>query len=705
MIDRLTVDKIIDAANIVDVVGEFVNLRKAGVNYKGLCPFHDDKTPSFMVSPAKNICHCFACGKGGTPVSFLMEHEQITYPEALRWLANKYNIEIEERELTDDERREQGERESMFIVNEWAKDYFQDILNNDIDGQAIGKQYFRSRGIRHDIMSKFALGYSPARRDAMAPAAIAKGYKPEFLLKTGLCYERNQVDKLTSKQVDKLSDTESLTPNPSLKGEGSGNNPSSPNPHPSTLVDRYAGRVIFPWFNVSGRVVAFGGRLLDSRTKGVQQKYVNSPDSDIYHKERELYGLYQAKKAIVKEDCVYMVEGYTDVIAMHQCGVENVVANSGTALSTHQVHILHRFTNNIVLLYDGDEAGIKAAMRGTDMLLSEGMNVKVLLLPDGDDPDSFSRKHSAEELKRYIEEHQKDFIQFKTEMLLNGVTDPIKRSEAIGSIVRSVSVIPNQIIRDTYLRECSQRLQMNEQTLINTMNNYIRSDKEQEAKDKERELRGMANSNAPQGDVNHSSSTNPHPSSLISHSSPLIPHSSSLEVERMLVQCVVRYGERVIIEGVETEDGQIINLSVAQYMDYDLAQDGLSFSNELYNQILAEAVIHNNDEGFKAETYFTSHSDLQISQLATSLAINHYQLSKSLQMDVKQDTLRQQVNHLLLDFRMKIVENRLKDIQLQLRQVGSDMQRIRDLLQEQKDVQQLRDALAKQLGNDVIVRK
>ena len=704
MIDRLTVDKIIDAANIVDVVGEFVNLRKAGVNYKGLCPFHDDKTPSFMVSPAKNICHCFACGKGGTPVSFLMEHEQITYPEALRWLANKYNIEIEERELTDDERREQGERESMFIVNEWAKDYFQDILNNDIDGQAIGKQYFRSRGIRDDIMSKFALGYSPAKRDAMATAAIAKGYKPEFLLKTGLCYERNQVDKLASKQVDKLSDNENLTPNPSPKGEGSGNNPSSPNSHPSPLVDRYAGRVIFPWFNVSGRVVAFGGRLLDSRTKGVQQKYVNSPDSDIYHKERELYGLYQAKKAIVKEDCVYMVEGYTDVIAMHQCGVENVVANSGTALSTHQVHILHRFTNNIVLLYDGDEAGIKAAMRGTDMLLSEGMNVKVLLLPDGDDPDSFSRKHSAEELKRYIEEHQKDFIQFKTEMLLNGVTDPIKRSEAIGSIVRSVSVIPNQIIRDTYLRECSQRLQMNEQTLINTMNNYIRSDKEQEAKDKERELRGVANSNALQGDVNHSSSTNP-PSSLISHSSPLIPHSSSLEVERMLVQCVVRYGERVIIEGVETEDGQIINLSVAQYMDYDLAQDGLSFSNELYNQILAEAVIHNNDEGFKAETYFTSHSDLQISQLATSLAINHYQLSKSLQMDVKQDTLRQQVNHLLLDFRMKIVENRLKDIQLQLRQVGSDMQRIRDLLQEQKDVQQLRDALAKQLGNDVIVRK
>ena len=704
MIDRLTVDKIMDAANIVDVVGEFVNLRKAGVNYKGLCPFHDDKTPSFMVSPAKNICHCFACGKGGTPVSFLMEHEQITYPEALRWLAKKYNIEIEERELSDEERREQSERESMFIVNEWAKDYFHDILNNDIDGQAIGKQYFRSRGIRDDIMRKFALGYSPAKRDAMSTAAIAKGYKPEFLLKTGLCYERNQVDKLTSKQVDKLSDTESLTPNPSPKGEGSGNNPSSPNPHPSTLIDRYAGRVIFPWFNVSGKVVAFGGRLLDSRTKGVQQKYVNSPDSDIYHKERELYGLYQAKKAIVKEDCVYMVEGYTDVIAMHQCGVENVVANSGTALSIHQVHILHRFTNNIVLLYDGDEAGIKAAMRGTDMLLSEGMNVKVLLLPDGDDPDSFSRKHSAEELKRYIEEHQTDFIQFKTDLLLKGVTDPIKRSEAIGSIVRSVSVIPNQIIRDTYLRECSHRLHMNEQTLINTMNNYIRSDKEQEAKDKAREQREEAQANVQEGATPHPSPLTPHSSPLTPHPSSLISQPSSMEVERMLVQCIVRYGERVIIEGVETEDGQVINLSVSQYIDYDLSQDGLVFSNELYNQILAEAVEHNCDEGFVAETYFTSHPDVQISQLAATLAINHYQLSKSLQMEMKQDTLRQQVNHLILDFRMDIVEGRLKEIQLQLRQVGNDMDRIRQLLQEQKDVQQLRDTMARQLGNDVIVK-
>ena len=395
MIDRATVERILDAADIVDVVSEFVTLRKRGVNYVGLCPFHDDKTPSFYVSPSKGVCKCFACGKGGNAVHFVMEHEQITYPEALRWLARKYNIEIKERELTDEERLERGERVSMFIVNEWAMGYFSDVLNTDPDGLAIGKQYFRSRGFRDDIIARFNLGFALSRRDALSTTAIAKGYKEEFLVKTGLCYKK----------------------------ESGG------------LVDRYAGRVIFPWINVSGKVVAFGGRLLDSRTKGVQQKYVNSPDSDIYHKDHELYGIFQAKKAIVKEDRVFMVEGYTDVISMHQCGIENVVANSGTALSTHQIRLLRRFTPNIVLLYDGDEAGIHAAMRGTDMLLSEGMNIKVLVLPDGDDPDSFSRKHTAEEFRSYIEQHQTDFIEFKTALTLRGVTVPVKRSVAISGIV------------------------------------------------------------------------------------------------------------------------------------------------------------------------------------------------------------------------------------------------------------------------------
>lgn len=658
MIDRATVERILDAAQIVDVVSEFVTLRKRGVNYVGLCPFHDDKTPSFYVSPAKGVCKCFACGEGGSAVHFIMKHEQITYPEALRWLARKYNIEIQERELTDEEKREASERESMFIINEWAKDYFRDIMHNDIDGQAIGKQYFRSRGIRDDIMQKFQLGYALPRRNAMSEEALKKGYKEEFLLKTGLCYKKDN-------------------------GE---------------LVDRYAGRVIFPWFNVSGKVNAFGGRLLDSRTKGVQQKYVNSPESDIYHKDHELYGLYQAKKAMVKEDCVYMVEGYTDVIAMHQCGIENVVANSGTALSVYQIRLLRRFTSNVILLYDGDEAGIHAAMRGTDMLLTEGMNIKVLLLPDGDDPDSFSRKHSAEELKEYISSHQTDFIQFKTDLLLRGVSDPVKRSEAISNIIRSVSVIPNQITRDTYLHECSHRLQMSERTLINTMNGFIRGDLEDKAKETEREQRRLQNQTQagwPSGQDAGQPAGIPSPVRTA-------PQQND-EIEQMLIQNIIRHGEETIFEGLETEDGQTVSLSVAQFVDYDLAQDGLRFTNETYNRILAEAVEHNNDEGFKAETYFMHHPDIQISSLAGDLAINRYQLSRSLEMQHKPETLRQRVVHLVLDFRMTIIKQRLKDIQMQLRQAGSDMERITQLMKEYKDTQLLRDMLARQLGSDVIV--
>ena len=629
-----------DAVNIVDVVGEFVNLRKAGVNYKGLCPFHDDKTPSFMVSPSKNICHCFACGEGGNAVNFLMKHEQITYPEALRWLAKKYNIEIQEKELTDEEKQQQSDRESMFIVNEWAMNYFQDVLKNDPDGIAIGKQYFRSRGIRDDIIEKFNLGYALQKRDALALAAQKAGYQPEFLVKTGLCY-----------------------------GEGD-------------LRDRYAGRVIFPWLNVSGKVVAFGGRLLDSRTKGVQQKYVNSPDSEIYHKERELYGLFQAKKAIVKEDRVYMVEGYTDVIAMHQCGIENVVANSGTALSNFQIRLLHRFTSNITLLYDGDEAGIHAAMRGTDMLLAEGMNIKVLLLPDGDDPDSFARKHTATQFKEYIEKNATDFISFKTRLTVENVTDPVKRSEAIGGIVKSIFVIPDQILRSTYLSELSQRLGIKEQTLLNSMNGFIRKDIE----DKEKE-QARTQDNPPQQEF------------IGLHSI----DEQTREVERLLIQTVIRDGEKIIYQDIESDDGQKINLNVAQYISYDLGADHLQFHDERYNQILKEAVEHSGEEGFKAESYFMQHPDIQISQLATQLAIDSHQLGKSFQLKEREGSLRQHVLHLVLDLRMDIVEKRLKEIRTQLSQVGNDMDRVKELMEELKETQELRNALAKKLGNDVIV--
>ena len=647
MIDRATIDKIMDATNIVDVVGEFVTLRKAGVNYKGLCPFHDDKTPSFMVSPSKQICKCFACGEGGTAINFLMKHEQITYPEALRWLAKKYNIEIQEKDLTEEELKEQSDRESMFIVNEWAMRYFQDVMKNDPDGIAIGKQYFRSRGIRDDIIEKFNLGFALNKRDALALAAQKAGYQAEYLEKTGLC----------------------------IKGE-------------KGLHDRYAGRVIFPWLNVSGRVVAFGGRLLDSRTKGVQQKYVNSPDSEIYHKERELYGLYQAKKAIAKEDRVYMVEGYTDVIAMHQCGLENVVANSGTALSTYQIRLLRRFTQNITLLYDGDEAGIHAAMRGTDMLLAESMNIKVLLLPDGDDPDSFSRKHSAQELKEYIEQNQTDFITFKIRETVENVTDPVKRSEAIGGIVRSISVIPDQILRSTYLSELSQRMGIEEQTLLNSMNGMIREDLNEKEKERERELNRQGGEETPAD------------AGLMQNA--LSNLSPSDKLERLLIQSVIRDGEKVIYENVEANDGQTINLTVAQYISYDLGQDNLTFHDARYNRILEEAVAHSGEADFKAETFFIQHPDVNISALAAELAIDRHQLGKGFQLKEREGGLKQHVLHLVLDFRLDIIEQRMKEVQQQLKEKDLEKDRRNTLLKEYMDIQKLRNALARQLGNNLV---
>jgi DNA primase len=659
MIDRATIEKIKDAANIVDVVGEFVTLRKSGANYKGLCPFHNEKTPSFYVSPARGTCHCFGCGKGGNPISFIMEHEQMTYPEALRWLANKYHIEIKERELSDEEKREQSERESMFIVNEWAAGYFQDILHNHVDGVAIGMQYFRQRGFRDDIIKKFQLGFDLTDRFALANAARGKGYKDEFLLKTGICYKTE-------------------------RGE---------------LIDRYAGRVMFPWIGVSGKVVGFGGRLLDSRTKGVNQKYVNSPESDIYHKDHELYGIYQAKKAIAKEDLVYMVEGYTDVISMHQCGIENVVANSGTALSIHQIHTLHRFTSNIVLLYDGDAAGIHAAMRGTDMLLSEGMNLKVMLLPDNDDPDSFARKHTAADFRKYIEEHQTDFIQFKTNLLLNGVTDPTKRTEAIQSIIKSISVIQNQILRDTYLHDCVQRLGVNEAVLINEMNKMIRADREQLGKEAGR---------APET-IQAQKPTMP--------LQPSTPMQQASKVEKMLIQMVIRHGEVVIYENVEDEEGNVYNLSIAQFIDYNLSSDGLSFHNELYSKILSEAVAHHDDSDFVAEQYFIHHPDIEISKLASAMSVDRYQLINSPKKDELPKTaeelrqekeseieiLRQQTLHLILDFRMDYVEHHLKELQQQISLSVNEPDKLMKLMAEFKEMQQIRNALAKKLGNDIIV--
>lgn len=650
MIDRPTIAKIMDATKIEEVVSEFVTLKKRGINYVGLCPFHNDSNPSFSVSPTRGICHCFTCGKGGNAINFLMELEQMTYPDALRWLAKKYKIEIQERELTNEEKQRESERESMFIVNDWAAKYFQDILLHDVDGIAIGMAYFRGRGFRDDIIRKFQLGFALPKRTALAEAAKAAGYNPKYLVDTGLCFKVDKDEAGNKSGEDKI-------------------------------LDRFSGRAIFPWFSVSGKVVAFGGRVLDSRTKGISQKYVNSPDSVIYHKERELYGLYQAKKAIAKEDCVFMVEGYTDVISMHQCGIENVVANSGTALSVHQIRLLHRFTSNIVLLYDGDNAGIHAALRGTDMLLEEEMNVKVLFLPDGNDPDSFARSHSAEEFRRYIQENQTDFIQFKTDILLRGVTDPVKRSQAINSIVESISKIKNQITRASYITDCSHRLGVNEAIIVNALNNFVRNGMSEQVK-AERRAAGLKDS--------------PVAAALQAQSAmrAVTPLDKLLEVEGLLVQLIIHHGDQLIT--VQDVDGNDVEVAVAQYISLDLGGDGFKFHNDLYNQIMQEAVEHlEKEDDFVAETYFANHPNPEISRLA-GLPTGAQEVSTaSLQMKMSADKLRQFVFKDILSFRTHYIAQRIIEVQQEFAKNPTN----RELLQEFMKLKQMNTLLASQANN------
>ena len=650
MIDKPTIARIMDSTKIEEVVSEFVTLKKRGINYIGLCPFHNDSHPSFSVSPTRGICHCFTCGKGGNAVNFLMELEQMSYPDALRWLAKKYNIEIQEREMTNEEKQRESERESMYIVNDWAAKYFQDILQNDVDGRAIGMQYFRSRGFRDDIIRKFQLGFALPQRTALFDEAVKKGYNPKYLTATGLCFK---VDKDEA-------------------GNRSGQD---------QYLDRFSGRAIFPWTSVSGKIVAFGGRVLDTRTKGVNQKYVNSPDSEIYHKERELYGLYQAKKAIAKEDCVYMVEGYTDVISMHQCGIENVVANSGTALSIHQIRLLHRFTSNIVLLYDGDAAGVHAALRGTDMLLEEEMNVKVLLLPDGNDPDSFARNHTAEDFRKYIEDHQVDFIQFKTDISLRGVTDPVKRSQAINSIVESISKIKNQITRAAYITDCAHRLGVNEAIIVNALNNFVRNGMSEQVK-AERRAAGLREpvAGTPQPGLQQG----------MRGTSPL---DKLLEVEDLLVKLILHYGDKIIT--VKDVDENEVQLPVAQYISLDMGGDGFKFHKDLYNQILQEALDHLDEEGFVAETYFTTHSNPEISRIAGMPLGEQEIATASLQLKLSPEKLRQYVFKDLLSFRTHYIAQRIIEVQQEFAKNPTN----RELLQEFVKLKQMNALVASQTNS------
>ncbi len=646
MIDQATIDRILDAAQIVDVVSEFVTLRKRGVNFVGLCPFHDDKTPSFYVSPAKGLCKCFACGKGGNAVHFIMEHEQLSYPDALKFLAKKYGIEIKERELTDEEKLVQSERESLFVVNQFARDYFQQILHHHVDGRSIGMAYFRSRGFRDDIIDKFQLGYCTDQKDAMAQEAMKKGYKREYLLKTGLCYE---------------------------KEDGS-------------LRDRFWGRVVFPIHTLSGKVVAFGGRVLASATKGVKVKYVNSPESDIYHKSNELYGIYFAKQAIVKQDRCFLVEGYTDVISMHQAGVENVVASSGTALTIGQIRMIHRFTNNMTVLYDGDAAGIKASIRGIDMLLEQGMNIKVCLLPDGEDPDSFARKHNASEFQDFISKHETDFIHFKTNLLMEDAgKDPIKRAELISNLVQSISVIPEAIVRDVYIKECAQLLQVEDKLLVNEV-----------AKRREGQT-----------------GTHQAPPTPAETYDSFIPQEGKegkefYRYERLILQMVVRYGEKVMCN-ITDEEGNERPITVTEFVVSELKADDLAFHNPQHRQMLAEASAHLHDNGFQAERYFLAHPDPAISKLSVELISNRYQLSKyhtkAQKILTDEERLVELVPTLIINFKYAIVSEELKHMltALQDPKIAADNEKCNELMKRYSNLREVQSIMAKRLGDRVVI--
>ena len=661
MIDQATIDRILDAAQIVDVVSDFVTLRKRGVNYVGLCPFHNEKTPSFSVSPAKGLCKCFSCGKGGNAVHFIMEHEQLSYPEALRYLAKKYGIEIKERELTEDEKSAQNERESLFIVNNFARDYFCDILHNHADGRSIGMAYFRSRGLRDDIIAKFQLGYCTESREALAQEALRKGYRKEYLIKTGLCYETED----------------------------------------HSLRDRFWGRVIFPVHTLSGKVVAFGGRVLAGATKGVKAKYVNSPESEIYHKSNELYGIYFAKQAIVRQDRCFLVEGYTDVLSMHQAGVENVVASSGTALTPGQIRLIHRFTDNMTILYDGDEAGIHASMRGIDLLLEEGMNIKVCLLPDGEDPDSFARKQSASDFTAFIEQHQTDFIRFKTNLLLNDAgKDPIKRAELISSLVQSIAVIPEAIVRDVYIKECAQLLRVEDRLLVSE----VAKRRQRQAERAERERRQVeASADTAPEDV-----PPPPPPTEDTYQS-FIPQDDKegqefYKYEQLILQMVVRYGERVMYRE-STDDGTEKDVTVIEYIINDLKEDDLAFHNPLHRQLLAEAAQHLGEEGFTCERYFVAHPDAVISRLSTELVSNRYQLSKSQKVVEDDKRLCDLVPTLMVSFKYAIVSEELKHIMqaLQDPEVIGDQVRCESVMKRCNELLQVKSLMAKRLGDRVVI--
>lgn len=687
MIDKHTIEKIHDAAQIVDVVADFVTLRKRGVNYVGLCPFHEDRTPSFYVSPSKNICKCFSCGEGGNSVQFIMKHEQVSYVEALRYLAKKYHVEIKERDLSDEEKRMQSDRESMMIVNGWAQKFFTSSLYEHEEGRTIAMPYFMERGFREETIRKFQLGYCPEeKRNNLYKHAIERGFNETYLLKTGLVYKRDD----------------------------------------HTMTDRFHGRVMFPVHTLSGKVVAFGGRLLGKKEKVA--KYVNSPESEIYHKSSELYGIYFAKQAINKADKCYLVEGYTDVISMHQSGIENVVASSGTSLTYGQINLIHRFTNNITVLYDGDAAGIKAAIRGIDMLLEKGMNVKVVLLPDGEDPDSFARSHNSFDFILYINKHEVDFIRFKANLLLKDAdNDPIKRANLIKEVMETVAVIPDSITRSVYIKECSYLFDEREQILVDEVMK-IRSGKSRSAQT----VSTAALSGAPAVPENTAADAG---AGLTAGKTETVTNKREhryfpfKKYESGLLRYVLRYGERILFVVMEAEDDPDAGrtVKIAEYIQSELQKDEIEVQTPIYKRILDEAVAQCKNEDFVASHYFLAHPDLEISELTAEMVSSKYQLSKYFrdpeeqalqqtaiseeqqeagnevrQREKEREQLERWIIHDLFTLKNAIVKHKIDEVNKQIKEFQSDEEKVVALLKERMALDRTKIKLSKALGERIV---
>lgn len=665
----MTIQRIIDTANIVDVVSDFVTLHKRGVNFVGLCPFHDEKTPSFYVSPSKGICKCFSCGKGGNAIHFLMEHEQMSFNQAAEWLAKKYGIPFQHREYTDKEKELHRDRESMFIINQFAADFFTDSLYSD-RGRAIGLSYLKNRKFRDDIIKKFQLGYCPDNGHSTADAAIAKGFNKELLVKTGLCYQKED----------------------------------------GTLRDRFWGRVIFPVHSLSGKVVAFGGRIMKSDPKAA--KYVNSPESIIYSKSNELYGLYFAKQAITRKDRCFLVEGYADVISMVQAGIENVVASSGTSLTKGQIRLIHRFTNNITVLYDGDKAGIKASLRGIDMLLAEGMNVKVLLLPDGEDPDSFSQKMGAAKFQEYIEKHQIDFIRFKVNLLMEEASDdPISRSNLIKEITQSISVIDDPIVRSVYITECSQILHVSEQLLINDVNKrqrekYNEPQQNVPVRNQESNMEKSEQEDTT-GDGSGVTTSQTQENSIEKLKNEIralkrAGYEQIMKKERLIAQYLVRFADKEFCYLEEEEQ----SITVGEFISQSLENDGIELQHPIYRRILELYRENCNTPNFTSERFFLSHSEEFISLTAASLIEEPYQLSQMFSKNSTpvEERLFDLTTHIMTDYQYEIVRFEIDKVlkEIQKPETIENPEIFIEAQNRYKTLLTARNELAKKLGDRVV---